>query len=101
MATSVTVHNSEELFVSPGAPRAFRFSFPQEARDGLFFSQAFPSRPSEGKQSLWTVSHGIETRGTTGGKFPGHRFWDHWVTVQVADPQIMTPFRIMTMVVLP
>lgn len=98
---SVTLQDSEELFVSPGEPRAFGFPVPQGVRGFPLFSQAFPSKPRGGKQSLWTVSHGIETGGTTGGEFPGHRFIGHWVTVQVADPQIMTPFTITTMVITP
>ncbi|MET8774309.1 hypothetical protein AB0H49_23380 [Nocardia sp. NPDC050713] len=48
------------------------------------------------KQSLWTIMHGVHTEGRTGGEFPAHKLVIYWVTVQVADPQVNTPFTIET-----
>ena len=97
MAVTMTIQESEELLLEPGDARWFAFDAPPSA----FFSQAFPSRPMGGKQSLWTIAHGIETDGVSGGEFPHHDIIVHWVTVQVADPQIPTAFTIQTVVISP
>ncbi|WP_406438293.1 hypothetical protein OHB00_26865 [Streptomyces sp. NBC_00631] len=98
MALTMEKLGSEELFLAPGEPRAFAFGM-GGAEGTAFFSEAFPTRPQSGKQSLWTIAHGIETDGVVGGgEFREHDKITHWVTVQVADPQIPTPFRINTVV---
>jgi hypothetical protein len=96
MAT-MTFFESPELLVAPGEARAFAFGLPPNP----FFAQAFPSRPQGSKQSLWTVAHGIATQGVLGGEFPHHQQIVHWVTVQVADPQVPTPFTIQAFVLNP
>jgi len=102
MAVTMTIQESEELFLEPGDARGFAFDTPPPGfPNTAFFSQAFPSRPMGGKQSLWTIAHGIETDGVSGGEFPHHDIIVHWVTVQVADPQIPTAFTIQTVVISP
>jgi hypothetical protein len=87
---------SDELFLAPGDARPFAFAVPGGAGDMAVFSEAFPSQLSHGKQSLWTIAHGIETDGVAGGEFPHPASVVHWVTVQVADPAVPTPFTIKT-----
>lgn len=98
MAVGMREVVSEELFLAPGEPRGFAFGL-WEGQGRPFFSLAIPTRPKQGKQSLWTVSHGIQTNGRSGGgEFVSHASYAHWVTVQVADPQVDTPFAIHSMV---
>ncbi|MET8212511.1 hypothetical protein ABZT51_42365 [Streptomyces sp. NPDC005373] len=89
---------SEELFLAPGDPRWFGFGL-AEGQGRPFFSMAIPSRPKASKQSLWTIAHGIETNGRSGGgEFVHHKNYAHYVTVQVADPAVDTPFTIHSIV---
>lgn len=98
MPVSMRELESEELFLAPGEPRWFAFGL-AEGHGRPFFSLAIPSRPKVSKQSLWTIAHGIETNGYRGGgEFVYHKNYAHYVTVQVADPAVNTPFRIHSIV---